>query len=134
MARYKRIGLAVVLIAAMALAMSGCASKTVDAPAATKPVAPATGSSASKAAMTGHTLISITDAGFVPAKVTVSAGTKVVWTNDGKVDHNVTPDSGGATSGKIKPGVTAVHQFTSTGTYHYHDNLHPELKGTIIVH
>jgi plastocyanin len=45
----------------------------------------------------------------------------------------VTPNGGGPSSGTIKPGGTANHMFPGAGTFAYHDSLHPDLKGKVIV-
>jgi len=139
MARYKGFGIALLLVVAMVsvLGLSGCGTKAPVAPDTTTP-APAASTAASSStpanSVAGHSFISVNDQGFVPANVTVTIGTKVIWTNDGKATHNVTPDAGGPNSGKIKPGDTAAHVFGQAGTFNYHDKYHPELKGVVTVH
>jgi len=129
MARFRALGIASLLVAVALLALAGCASK--QAVSTTAPQASIAASSAIP--QSGHALVSITDTGFVPPVVTVTSGSKVIWTNDGTQIHSVTPDAGGPKTGKMKPKVSAMHQFTSAGTFSYHDSLHPDLKGKVIV-
>ena len=46
--------------------------------------------------------ISVTDNLFEPGDVIVSAGTEVIWTNDGLNDHNVKPDDPDASRAMLK--------------------------------
>jgi len=87
---------------------------------------------------------------FVPASLTVPAGTKVRWKNASREDHTVTDDPkvasdakdvtmpAGATafnSGTIKPGAQYEVTFTVPGSYKYvcepHEGM--DMKGTIEV-
>ena len=83
--------------------------------------------------------ITITDAGFEPAQLTVSVGTTVVWTNAGAEDHLVASagsETGGAgwDSGFLRPGTSFSVTFTEPGVYPYSCSLHPdETTGTIEV-
>ena len=110
--------------------LAGCASNTQKiADTAPTPSTVAT----SAIAQSGHVIVKITDAGFDPVTSTVKVGSSVVWVNNGKLNHSVTPDSGGKSSGKIKPGATATHVATDQGMFPYHDGLHPKLKGLLVV-
>lgn len=72
--------------------------------------------------------------GYTPTKITVARGTKVTWTNKTDVEHNVSDEQNGMKVNKdIKQGKTVNFTFTKAGTYHYHCEYHPYMKGTIVV-
>jgi plastocyanin len=77
---------------------------------------------------------------FVPDTLTVSKGTTVTWTNDDSTEHTVTSGSSpGGNSGAefdsspIPPGITFQHTFSTAGTFDYHCNIHPFMKGKVVV-
>ena len=78
--------------------------------------------------------VNITPYKFVPETLTINAGDTVVWTNDDLNTHTVSSDSGyELNSGRFSQGAEYLHQFNTTGTYPYHCNIYPIMKGTIIV-
>lgn len=85
--------------------------------------------------------ITIKDDGFVPQTITVKAGTPVTWTShDDEYNHNIMsdphPDHSGEPSLKsdvLKDDDVYTYMFEKPGTYNYHDEIHPELNGTVIV-
>ena len=78
--------------------------------------------------------VTIKDFAFTPAKVTVTPGSMVTWTNSDATRHTVTSDSGGTLgSGPIGSGQTYGKQFDTPGTYAYHCEIHQSMKGTIVV-
>jgi plastocyanin len=79
------------------------------------------------------TSIKIVPGAFSPAKVTISAGDTVQWTNTTAANHQVVSDDGNFASGTIKPDGSYSFTFKSAGTYAYHDGLHPALRGTVTV-
>ena len=133
MAKLRGLRIAFLLVTVSILALAGCSSGSKGTSNGQSSQEATAGSSSLNAPQTGHAVVNITDNGFEPATVTVLAGTKVIWTNEGKLSHDVTPDAGGPSSGTIKPGVTATHMFPQQGTFHYHDRLHPQLKGVVVV-
>jgi plastocyanin len=73
---------------------------------------------------------------FTPSTTTVSAGTKVTWTNQDSTIHDVTSASGpgtGATptslftSGNLAQGKTFSYTFKNPGTYYYECKIHAAL-------
>lgn len=70
---------------------------------------------------------------FSPANLTVAVNTTVVWTNNDSWDHTVTSDNGQFNSGHISAGATFSKQFTATGTFPYHCDLHSGMTGTVTV-
>lgn len=77
---------------------------------------------------------------FSPPNLTVDRGTTVTWNNKDTVNHQVTSDDPalnakgmGFSSPVIPAGGTYTVMFGTPGTFTYHCNLHPLMKGTIIV-
>jgi plastocyanin len=77
--------------------------------------------------------VAMEDDEFKPQKTTVPVGTTVRWTNRDKVQHTITSDTGLWDSGKIGPGATYEHKFTTPGSYPYNCTIHPFMRGTIVV-
>jgi plastocyanin len=75
--------------------------------------------------------VSIGDNFFSPAKANVAPGGKVKWTNNGKVDHNVTFK--GNSSGNLGPGEIFVKKFTRAGKFPYTCTIHPGMSGKVKV-
>jgi len=73
----------------------------------------------------------------MPAKVEVDAGTKVVWQNDDRAPHTATAADDTQRSSfdtqVIKQGGSATVTFDRPGTYAYVCDLHPFMKGTVVV-
>ena len=90
--------------------------------------------------------VKITDKGFVPDKIELTVGQKVVWENATLKEHTVTargkaPGEPGQEekdkplfdSGPIKPGANWEHAFTKEGTYEYACRMDKTMAGTIVV-
>ena|ERR1017187_7352806 len=71
---------------------------------------------------------------YSPASLTVTVNTTIKWTNIDGTNHTVSSDSGFYESGNIDGSGTYSRQFTATGTYPYHCNIHANMFGKIIVH
>jgi plastocyanin len=69
---------------------------------------------------------------FHPPTQRVKRGGKVAFTNSSNVTHTAT--SGGHFNTKrIAPGETVVVHFSQKGTFFYHCEIHPFMKGKIVV-
>jgi plastocyanin len=78
--------------------------------------------------------VTINNMAFNPGSVTISTGDTVEWTNQMGFDHTVTPDkSEFPSSGHIEPQATFSHTFSAAGSVAYHCEIHPRMKGTVIV-
>ncbi|PJE51844.1 hypothetical protein COV27_01220 [candidate division WWE3 bacterium CG10_big_fil_rev_8_21_14_0_10_39_14] len=89
---------------------------------------------AKNAAPTTPVVVTISDANFVPAEVTVKAPFIVTFTNKGEVAHSVKGTSGKWGSLKeLEPGESYSQQFDVAGTYEYYDPLNTEMKGKVVV-
>ena len=83
----------------------------------------------------GSCTIYSSSCGFAPPAVTVGAGGFVEWFNNGSLTHTVTADAGPQTfdSGSIASKQGYHHLFTQPGTFSYHCNFHPWMKGVVTV-
>ena len=77
--------------------------------------------------------ISIQSFQFVPAILTVKAGTAVTWVNRDEEPHNVVSPDRVFRSKAIDGGEKFTAVFDKPGTYNYICAVHPHMHGTIIV-
>lgn len=85
-------------------------------------------------------LIKITKQGFVPTTLIISPDTAIVWSNDDHGLHQVASNPFPKDNGwpRIKSeilnnGQTYSYSPGSSGTFRYHDDLHPVFNGEVIV-
>lgn len=119
------------LVFTMMLAAAGC-SKNDTVTNST----PGTGGTGSN---TNTTEVMMQNKAFVPANITIAAGTTVTWTNKDSFGHTVTSGTPGAPDGKFDSGLinqngTFSFKFDTKGTYNYYCKPHQEvMKGTVTV-
>jgi plastocyanin len=78
--------------------------------------------------------VKLIDYAIAPARVTVRAGTKVTFTNNGTEIHNASSsDQGGWDTGLLARGESATVVFNRPGTYNFNCSPHPSMIGQIIV-
>ena len=70
---------------------------------------------------------------FVPATVHVKPGDAVEWINDDTDAHSVDSSQRLFASGGLDTHETWTHVFKSSGSFAYFCDLHPYMKGTVIV-
>ena len=71
---------------------------------------------------------------FEPARLSVTLGSTVTWTNDSDAPHTVDADDGTSfESEQFNEGETFEHTFDAAGTFAYHCDIHDYMKGTITV-
>jgi len=70
---------------------------------------------------------------FAPPTITIHAGDTVRWINDDDDAHTVTATDGSFDSKGIDTNGSWSHTFVKPGTYKYFCELHPFMKGTIVV-
>ena len=78
--------------------------------------------------------VKIDNFSFLPAVITVPAGTTVRWTNRDDIPHTVVSDD--HTTFKSKPLDTDeqfTYTFTKPGTYSYFCSIHPKMTGKVVV-
>jgi len=78
--------------------------------------------------------------GFSPKEVTIKPGTAVRWKNNTNKPQTVNSDNYPTNQlhkelnfGVFNAGSSVQYIFTKPGTYGYHNQLHPDQTGTIIV-
>ena len=75
--------------------------------------------------------VSIINFSFNPGTLNINKGDTVVWTDNDSVPHQV---AGANFTGPVMShGSTYTQTFNESGTVDYHCNIHPSMKGTIIV-
>jgi plastocyanin len=79
--------------------------------------------------------VTIDNFSFNPARITVAAGSKVIWTNRDDIPHTVTDaaDPKAFRSSPLDTGDAFSHVFSTPGTYRYFCSLHPHMQGTVVV-
>lgn len=85
-------------------------------------------------------MVEARDNTFDAENIQVAPGTKVVWTNNGRQDHDILPvdDVGwGAQREDFTPDAVYEHTFDEPGTYRYFCSLHGTaeagMTGTVVV-
>jgi plastocyanin len=77
--------------------------------------------------------VNIYGSGFSPKSVTVTEGDTVTWVNRDNVNHQVYGDKGKFVSAIIRPKGSFSFTFRAAGNYGYSDELHPKLRGSVVV-
>lgn len=77
--------------------------------------------------------ISITDSGFSPLDVTISAGETVRFTNNGSERHAATGDNGRWGTGTLQPGDSYTIEFGTEGTFGFTDTYDTSNTGAVFV-
>src|SRR5581483_5505374 len=78
------------------------------------------------------------DNSFMPSKITIVRGTKVVWKSQSTAAHTVTADDGSFNSKTLPPDGTFSQTFASAGVFPYYCQIHggphgEGMSGAIIV-
>ena len=114
---------ALTLAAGTLLLATGCGADAAGAKHAAGP----TETTTLAPVQSGLVKVGAVDNFFKADTVTVTAGSKVSWTNAGRNDHNVTPVDGtafGVGTADFKPGESYTATFATPGTYHYFCTIH----------
>jgi plastocyanin len=77
--------------------------------------------------------VKISNFAFKPARLIVSPGTKVVWTNEDSDPHTVTTDKAGFSSQALDTGQQYTLVAKRAGTFAYHCTIHPFMHGALVV-
>jgi len=131
----------VTLAAGAVLFLAACSSGgATAAPATAAPAEPSVeasqaggGAACAESAAAGEVAVSIEGFAFSPADITASVGQTVTFTNGDSAPHTATLDDGSCTTPNIGNGASDGLMFTAAGTYPFHCNVHPNMKGTITV-
>ncbi|MCC6381451.1 MAG: cupredoxin domain-containing protein [Dehalococcoidia bacterium] len=78
--------------------------------------------------------VSVQGFAFNPASVTLNVGDSITWTNNDAVPHTATSDTAGVFDVSLPAGGgPGSFTFTTAGTFTYHCNIHPQMKGSVVV-
>jgi len=77
--------------------------------------------------------VTIHNFAFQPARLVVSPGTRIIWTNQDSDPHTATGDKGGWASDALDTGNQFARVFKAAGAFPYHCQIHPIMHGTIVV-
>src|SRR5215218_1783230 len=77
--------------------------------------------------------VDINDLAFYPPQLNIAPGTRVMFVNNGKEAHTATADNELFDTGALERGESTWVFFRGSGTVTYHDELHPDMKGSIVV-
>lgn len=97
-------------------------------------IAPPTGEELCTGAQPAN-VVRIVDFSFSPAQVTVPRNGKVTFVNcsAGSIQHTSTSDNGVWNSGFLVKFATYEREFTAAGSFPFHCEPHPSMKGTVTV-
>lgn len=89
-------------------------------------------------AVSGTASVSLINTKFSPAKLTVTVGTRVTWTNQDNIAHTVTAGTREAPNGLFdaklpNKGSTFSFVFTTPGTFNYFCRPHANMNAQIVV-
>ena len=77
--------------------------------------------------------VDIHDHAFDLAQLNIAPGTTVTFVNNDTEPHTATADNGVFDTGVLRPGESSWVLFDGSGTVTYHCDLHPDMKGSIVV-
>lgn len=78
--------------------------------------------------------VNLTNSLFTPARILISKGETVTWTNNDLADHTVTSTHGKALNSPVlKSGQSYSHTFNHAGAYPYHSSLNDNMNGLVEV-
>jgi len=77
------------------------------------------------------TRVTIQNAAFTPAAVTVMVSGSILWVNGDNMVHTVTADDGSFDSGDLQPGSSFGFTFSIVGPHPYHCKYHGEMTGLV---
>lgn len=120
------------VLAVGVLLLAGCsASRPTAGTGSSMPMASA--SVTAPAAPVSGNQVNIDGFAFVPATLTVSAGSTVTWTNHDEEPHTVAATDGSFHSPGMGTGATYSHTFPTAGKFDYVCSIHPMMHGTVVV-
>lgn len=77
--------------------------------------------------------VNIKDLAFSPATLRIKVGQTVEWVNGDPLAHTVTADDKSWGSGFLNQGGRFARRFAVAGSFSYHCEPHPQMKGVVIV-
>ena len=132
-ARYLVLALAAVAVVALAACGGSSGGGTTPSASASAGDGATSSPSTSPGAGGAKVSVSIADFAFSPAKLEISAGTTVTWTNNDTTAHDVTSTktddvdtatTGLFSSGTMQAGDTFSYTFDKKGDFYYECSIH----------
>jgi plastocyanin len=120
-------------IAVLVFAAIAAAQPAVVPAEQTTPAESATPAESTTPAPNDTTTVEILNNAFNPAQLNVAPGTTVRFVNRDNVPHTATADNGAFDTKELPPGYSMDVFLDGEGTVPYHCELHPEMKGSIVV-
>lgn len=77
--------------------------------------------------------VTINNFAFSPARLEVSRGTRIIWTNKDSDPHTVSSNKGIWSSDALDTDGTFARAFAKDGAFSYYCKIHPFMQATIIV-
>ena len=87
----------------------------------------------SRTTSSGTTTVDITDDAFDPSELNIAAGTTVTFVNNGTGPHTATADNNLFDTGVLEQGESLDVYLEGAGSVTYHDELNPDMTGSITV-
>jgi plastocyanin len=84
-------------------------------------------------AAAGKAEVKIDNFSFVPAALTVKAGTQITWTNGDDIPHTVVSNGPTFKSKVLATGEKFTFTADKPGTYSYFCSIHPNMTGKVVV-
>ena len=109
------------------------ASEAAPSVAESPPPAASVASVCAESATGGEVSVEIKGFAFIPADIQAKVGQNVSFTNSDSAPHTATLDDASCTTPNIAAGASEGLTFNAAGTYPFHCNVHPDMKGTITV-
>lgn len=113
-----QVRLLLIVIGLLTLALGACGGSGSGSAATTVPT---------RAPLSGTVAIDAVDNNFRPQDVTVTRGSSIIWTNDGRAEHNIVaagPTPFHVDTKSFPPGSTYTWVAEATGTFHYYCSIH----------
>jgi plastocyanin len=80
-----------------------------------------------------NTTVDVKNGSFIPSSISVPAGTTITWANHNGSSIKIVGEEGSFSSDDIPNGYKFRHTFLDPGTYQYHLEGAPSIKGTVVV-
>jgi 3',5'-cyclic-AMP phosphodiesterase len=78
-------------------------------------------------------VVKIDNFSFTPQSLTVKAGTRVPWTNQDDIPHNVVSTEKKFSSPVLDTDQHFSFSFQEPGSYPYYCKIHPKMTGSVVV-
>jgi plastocyanin len=95
--------------------------------------APAAEAACSESAGAGEVSVAIADFAFNPADISAAVGQTITFTNNDSAPHTATLDDDSCGTPNLNDGDSGGLTFTAAGSYPFHCDIHPNMKGTITI-